>query len=468
MNRALTGYFRCPDVGEDFRVSEPRSTDRGFFRWGEDITCYGNSSAGYRSARADAHLYDVSAEVLFDGAGASLPFDPEDVIESLRHERYTDQFRESASLTSMIVRKLYYLVRPLLVLPIRKRLQKFHLRDWDKIPFPSWPVDTTADRIHRRLLALVMQANGIEAMPFIWFWPKGYQSCAIITHDVEAPPGRDFCNTLMDIDESFGFKSSFQVVPEKRYEVCINFLKQIKDRGFEVNVHDLTHDGRLYADHEEFLERAKRINQYVGEYGASGFRSGVLYRNVDWYDAYEFKYDMSVPNVGHLDPQHGGCCTVLPFFIGKIVELPLTCSQDHTLFNVFGDYSIDLWRRQIETILANNGLITVLVHPDYVIEERAQSTYKKMLAHLAELRDQNQVWAPLPRDVAEWWRRRNEMVLKVKDGAWCIEGPGSEAAEIAFAHVKGDTVVYSRGVESNRVSARSLGNPPLDKKYGAR
>ena len=107
------------------------------------------------------------------------------------------------------------------------------------------------------------------------------------------------------------------MVPENRYPVSKSFLDSITSRGFEVNVHDLKHDGRLYADHEEFLRRAKRINNYAREYGAQGFRSGILYRNADWYGAFEFSYDMSLPNVAHLDPQRGGCCTVMPFFIGE-------------------------------------------------------------------------------------------------------------------------------------------------------
>ena len=47
-----------------------------------------------------------------------------------------------------------------------------------------------------------------------------------------------------------------------------------------------------------------------------------MYRNQEWYDVFEFSYDMSVPNVAHLEPMRGGCCTVMPYFIGKIVELP--------------------------------------------------------------------------------------------------------------------------------------------------
>ena len=30
-------------------------------------------------------------------------------------------------------------------------------------------------------------------------------------------------------------------------------LDKIRNRGFEINVHDLKHDGRLFSDHAEFL-----------------------------------------------------------------------------------------------------------------------------------------------------------------------------------------------------------------------
>ena len=67
-----------------------------------------------------------------------------------------------------------------------------------------------------------------------------------------------------------------------------------------------------------------------------------------WYDDLKFSYDMSVPNVAHLDPQRGGCCTVMPYFLGDILEIPVTTVQDYTLFSILDDYSIDLWKRQIE------------------------------------------------------------------------------------------------------------------------
>ena len=64
-----------------------------------------------------------------------------------------------------------------------------------------------------------------------------------------------------------------------------------------------------------------------------------MYREQGWFDAFEFSYDMSVPNAAHLEPQRGGCCTVMPYFVGDILELPLTTAQDYTLFHILNDYS---------------------------------------------------------------------------------------------------------------------------------
>ena len=111
--------------------------------------------------------------------------------------------------------------------PVRRHFQKMHLRGWERIRFPDWPVDTTVERIHQKLLALSLKAQGLERIPFIWFWPEGFSSCAILTHDVEDPPGKAFCGRLMDLDEAAGFRSSFQVVPENRYPVSASFLDSI-------------------------------------------------------------------------------------------------------------------------------------------------------------------------------------------------------------------------------------------------
>ncbi|MGO8787159.1 MAG: hypothetical protein ACLQVL_07220 [Terriglobia bacterium] len=442
-NQVLADYYRCPPNLLQF-LAVPQSVHRrGFFQFGKDILCYGRLSHTDAAGNPDGELVDVLDQVEVETAGVRLPFDASEVIENLRRERYSAHFREEGNVANAFLRKAYYLLRPYLSVPIRRHLQKARLRDWDSIRFPAWPVDITVDRLHQKLLALTMRAQGAEKVPFIWFWPDNFRSCAIVTHDVEGPTGRDFCGRLMDLDESFGFYSSFQVVPENRYSVSKSYLQSIISRGFEVNVHDLKHDGRLYAEHGEFLRRAERINDYIREFGAEGFRSGILYRNADWFDAFEFSYDMSIPNVAHLDPQRGGCCSVMPYFIGKIIELPVTCSQDYTLFNILADYSIDLWKKQIAKVLANYGLISVIVHPDYIMERKAQATYRALLVHLAELRSSGQIWTPLPRDAAAWWRARSKMELVLDDGKWRVEGECSERARVGYASVKGEKMTYS-------------------------
>ena len=145
-----------------------------------------------------------------------------------------------------------------------------------------------------------MRSQGVTRVPFVWFWPDGARSCAIVTHDVETTVGRDRCSWLMDVDDQYDIKSAFDVVPEARYDVSRRFLNEIKERGFEIDVHDLNHAVDLFSSHKEFLRRALRINEYIRSFGTRGFRSGSLFRQPAWYDALDITYDMSIPNVGHL------------------------------------------------------------------------------------------------------------------------------------------------------------------------
>lgn len=443
VSNVLNDYYRCgKDLAELPRVAKLTSRPRYFF-FGGDTTCYSRLSDVAAAGANGSGSPDVLKSAVEAWAGGDLPFDPSELVENLRRERYSAHFRDEGRIINDILRRIYYCVRPLLGVSTRRHLQKARLRGWKEIGFPAWPVDATVERIHQKLLALALGARGLERAPFIWFWPDGYSSCAIMTHDVESVSGRNFCSKLMDIDESFGFHSAFQVVPENRYVVPGAFLKEITDRGFEVNVHDLKHDGRLYAERAEFERRARMINDYARAFGAQGFRSGILYRNADWYGAFDFSYDMSIPNVAHLDPQRGGCCTVMPFFIGNLVELPLTCTQDYSLFHILGDFSLSLWEQQMALIAENHGLISFIVHPDYVMESRALETYKKLLARLGLLRENGNIWTPLPRDVAAWWRARGKMEL-VSDGrGWRIQGEGSERARVAWATLTDGRVTYS-------------------------
>jgi hypothetical protein len=269
-----------------------------------------------------------------------------------------------------------------------------------------------------------------------------------MTHDVEHEEGRAFCGELMDLDERHGIRSSFEVVPEERYVLSDAFLDDMRARGFELNVHDLNHDGHLFESHKLFLERANKINEYAKKWRAEGFRAGAMYRNAEWSKAFEFSYDMSFPNAAHLEPQGGGSCTVMPYFLGGLVELPLTTTQDYSLFHILDEYSIDLWKEEMESLISSNGLAVFIVHPDYVIESRAQRVYENLLQYLSDLCSQAKLWQPLPRDVASWWRDRSRMRIVRSDQSWKVVGPGSERARVAFAQIENGRLTYR--VENSR------------------
>jgi hypothetical protein len=443
MNKHFLDYFRCPANYVDFRLAGELRSEPGFFCVGSDLTCYGRVSAGQTSRESSGQLDDVCSALRAERAVCVLPFDLDEVVENLRFERYDGAMPTRRSVAKAVGRKTYYAMRPFLPTSVRKHLQRMALRGWERARFPRWPVDQTVDRLFDRIMACVIRAHPGERIPFIWFWPDGYSMCATMTHDVETAVGRDFCGTLMDLDDAFGIKSSFQVVPEVRYEVSDQFLHTIRERGFEINVHDFNHDGELFTDREEFLRRVARINDYGRKFRSAGYRSGVLYRNLDWYEFFDCSYDMSVPNVGHLEAQHGGCCTTKPYFIGKILEIPVVATQDYTLFNILGQCSMDLWEQQITLVREQNGLISFIVHPDYLLDKPARDLYSTLLARLAELRRQSTMWIPLPRELNDWWRSRNEMRL-VKEGSnWLIQGPDKRRARIAYASLDGDRVMYS-------------------------
>ena len=415
-----------------------RNGHSGYFCFGSDLICYGSAVQGRREV--DGSLPDVSSYVRIDGSTCLLPFDPTEIANNLRWERYVSVNQKPA--WKKLIRDAYYYLRPALPVYVRRHLQRTWLRWRDKGTFPSWPVDRTVDRMFEKLMFFSIQVHKGSEIPFIWFWPDGKSSCAIMTHDVETAAGLEFAGQLMDINDSFGIKSAFQIIPEERYSAGETALSAIRSRGFEVNVHDLKHDGHLFDDHNQFLKAAARINQYAKRFGSKGFRSGVLYRNLDWYEAFSFSYDMSVPNNGRLDPQPGGCCTVMPYFVGEVLELPVTTTQDYALFNILGTYSLDLWREQISQIMRQHGLISFIVHPDYLDTQKAKNSYSGILAHLAALRSNEGLWIALPGEVDSWWRHRSQMKLVEEKGKWRIEGSGAERGRVAYATIADDKVVY--------------------------
>jgi hypothetical protein len=453
MENYLSAYFKCPEEWVHLTCEKSESSKCGYFSFGRDSSLFGHLSGCSVAEHPGSELYDATRDVRVEEGSVRLPFDLSEVVDNLHRERYVKEWRNGPL---SIFSKPYYLIRPFLPVSVRRHLQRLYLRGWEKLPFPRWPVDCTVDNLFEQMLALMLKATGAERVPFIWFWPDGKSACAIMTHDIETEIGRDFCSTLMDIDDSFGIQASFQVVPEERYSVSDEFLEVIRRRGHEVVIHDLNHDGHLYKDREQFVRRAAKINSYGKQYKAEGFRAAVLYRKQLWYDELKFAYDMSVPNVAHLDPQRGGCCTVMPYFIGEILEIPVTAIQDYTLFNILDEYSTRIWKEQTARIAEKHGLMSFIIHPDYVMKQNERAIYCELLQHLVDLRDNQSVWLTTPGEVNRWWRQRAAMRVVSGPNGWEIENSGNSGARLAYARLDGDRLVYEIEGEQTAVAFTDL------------
>src|SRR5215471_18380329 len=196
----VVDYFRCPPL-PPFEVRGQLSDSKGFFRFGKHAICYGHV-AGHTSPLVNRDLFDAVEHVSHERGIIGLPFDPDEAINNLRYERYVNGSAGRRWVEQSWVKDIYYRLRPMMPVSLRKHLQQIYLRDWKSIAFPSWPVDRSVDMLFEKLIVIAMRSLNVDRLPFVWFWTEGYAACAILTHDVETTAGRNFCEKLMDFDDA--------------------------------------------------------------------------------------------------------------------------------------------------------------------------------------------------------------------------------------------------------------------------
>ncbi len=263
----------------------------------------------------------------------------------------------------------------------------------------TWPINEAAGRV-----------------PAGWpGWPDGKKFALVLTHDVEGVNGLAKCRQLMQLEQSLGFRSSFNFIPEGEYSVSPALRGELAKNGFEVGVHDLRHDGKLYQSRRDFSEKAGRINQYLAEWGAVGFRSGFMLHNLAWLHDLKVGYDASTFDTDPFEPQPDGVGTIFPFWMprpdgGGYVELPYTLPQDSTLFLVLKETSPEIWKRKLDWIASHGGMALINVHPDFLAfdgeknpssQEFPGAYYLEFLEYV-RARYAGLFWQSLPREMAEY------------------------------------------------------------------
>jgi len=292
--------------------------------------------------------------------------------------------------------KIFYILKPLIPRNLQIFLRRILVNYQKKKYNDVWPILQSA-----------------ASKPKEWRgWPDGKKFAFIITHDVELQKGHNRCKKLMQIEKSLGFKSSYNFVPE-RYEVSTELRNYLSENGFEVGVHGLNHDGKLFRSKEIFSNRAKKINKYLKEWGAIGFRAPAMHHNLEWIKLLNVDYDLSTFDTDPFEPQSDGVGTIFPFIVNdeksnrRYVEFPYTIVQDFTLFITMREKNIDIWKRKIDWIVKNEGMVLVNIHPDYVnfenqhLMEEFPVQYVIDLLNYVKMKYEDQYWNPLPKDAAK-------------------------------------------------------------------
>jgi len=299
----------------------------------------------------------------------------------------------------MLVNRAYYILKP--IMPWRLRLA---LRRWRasrrRIAFADvWPIDHKAGRV-----------------PPCWpGWPDGKRFAVVLTHDVEGNKGVSRVEELMRLEQSLGFSSCFNFVPQGEYLASDSTREALAQAGFEVGVHGLEHDGKLYSSKAKFASKVPRINEYLRLWNCSGFRSPLMQHKLEWLHALNVEYDASTFDTDPFEPQPDAAGTIFPFWVpgpegSGYVELPYTLVQDFTLFEVLRESNIDIWKRKIDWIAEKGGMVLLNTHPDYMCfsgkQERDEFPirhYEELLSYIRE-KYEGDYWRALPRDVARYYR----------------------------------------------------------------
>jgi peptidoglycan/xylan/chitin deacetylase (PgdA/CDA1 family) len=351
---------------------------------------------------------------------APLAANSEAIAEHFLYERYLpeQQRRPPAALEA------YYRVKRLIPEPLRHWVNSMAVRARSKPHFPNWPCESVLIDFWREWLRccldLVDASNGWH----IGFWPDAKRCCIVLTHDLEGPLGMKRMERMAELEERYGFRSSWNL-PLAQFPIDWQVVARLRARGFEFGAHGLSHNGRLFRSADDFTQLRPLLERLAREHGLNGFRAPSTLRRADWISSMAFDYDSSFADTDPYEPQPGGTCSIFPFHLGRMIELPYTLPQDHTLLHLVHRDPLQIWVLKAQWIAACGGMVLLLIHPDYCGAGRLLGQYEELLKRLADIEGG---WRARPSEVAAWWRRRSAMELVIENGAPTIRGADTAGA----------------------------------------
>jgi len=339
------------------------------------------------------------------------------VLEGWARAVLSERYRSGGAGESSAVMRGYYLIRPLLPRFLQIAMRRWHARLRADRSYLRWPFDGIFVALAESYLALRIELDAADGS-VLRFWPEGFSAAAVLTHDVEGLEGQARCEQVASLEATYGFRSCFNFVAE-RYPLDHALMGELRQRGCEIGVHGIKHDGKKFSSRATFEARLAALRHYQQEWQADGFRSPATHRKWEWMPELPFTYDSSYPDTDPYEPIPGGCGSPWPFHIGRLVELPITLPQDHTLWEILRLRAGDIWREKAMRLRDCQGLINIIVHPDYLSTARRWEEYETFLTWL---RAEAGIWSALPREVAAWWSARGarsqQVTLSTESDVW--------------------------------------------------
>lgn len=200
----------------------------------------------------------------------------------------------------MFAYKIYYKLKPLIPRSLQIFIRRIIVKRKLKIYHEVWPIDERAGK----------PPEGWQG------WPEGKKFALVLTHDVETSDGLKKCRKVAELEMELGFRSSFNFVAED-YPVDKDLCDFLKKNGFEIGIHGLNHRGNIFSPPRRFLNEASRINHYLREWGAVGFRSPSMYRDFELLSFLDILYDSSGFDTDPFEPQPEGLCTIFPLLVPR-------------------------------------------------------------------------------------------------------------------------------------------------------
>jgi peptidoglycan/xylan/chitin deacetylase (PgdA/CDA1 family) len=233
------------------------------------------------------------------------------------------------------------------------RLQRARTHSW--AAFPRWPLDLSAD--------FLADLYDLPRSPF-----ADGPTPVLLSHDIDTPEGlRNLVHLFHPIEEAAGASSSNYIVP-CAWPIDHALLGESATRGHEVGIHGYDHSNRTpFAPPAERQQRVAAARPLIDRYGILGYRAPSLLRTPQLIEelATLYRYDSSIPTSGGLFPvPNNGCASARPFFLGDIMEIPLTMPRDGSLrFLGYGPREIlGIWRECAERIASSGGVVSLLTH----------------------------------------------------------------------------------------------------------